>query len=218
MRHSVLLVAALLLFGSAPAASAQVSAQVNADSIEQRALRDFHGADLEGKDGPLAKADLSLLRLYHQHRTLAAQDRTGALEPPMPGMQVADGAIVVDAIANGDPDRLVDDFRGLGASNVASSGRLVSARLPISAIAEAAQLSSLQSLRASIAQTNTGGGVPPAPPTAADTDTTVQSAKSAETGAGGSGLSMSFIIGAIVFVFIGGAAFAVYMQRKGMPQ
>jgi hypothetical protein len=213
MHRSVLLAAALFLFGSAPVASAQV----NADSTEQRALRDFHGADLEGKDGPLAKADLSLLRLYHQHRTLAAQDRTGALEPPMPGMQVADGAVVVDAIATGDPERLVDDFRGLDASNVASSGRLVSARLPISAIAEAAQLSSLQSLRASIAQTNTGGGGPPAPP-AADTDTTVQSAPSAESGAGGSGLSMSFIIGAIVFVFIGGAAFAVYMQRKGMPQ
>ncbi len=213
MHHSVLLAAALLLLGGAHAAMAQV----NTDSVEQRALRDFHGADLEGKDGPLAKADLSLLRLYHQHRTLAAQDRTEALEPPMPGMRVADGAIVVDAIANGAPDRLVDDFRSLGASNVASSGRLVSARLPISAIAEAAQLGSLQSLRASIAQTNTGGSVQPVPPAAADPDTTVQSSEPASA-ADGSGLSMSFIIGAIVFVFIGGAAFAVYMQRKGMPQ
>lgn len=193
------------------------SAQVNQDSVEQRALRDFHGADLDGKDGPLSKGDLSLLRLYHQYRMLQTQGRTAALDPPMSGMQVGDSTVVVDAVASGDPDRLVDDFRGLGAANVAASGRMVSGRLPISAIAEAVQLSSLQSLRASVARTNPGGpgDVQPAPRGAADSDTAVSQR---ETDGEGSGLSMSFIIGAIAFVFIGGAAFAIYMQRKGMPR
>ena len=193
----------------------ETAAQADRDSVEQRALRSFHGADLEGKDGPLSRADLSLLRLYHQYRL---QGRTGPLEPSS-GMQVNRGSVVVDATARAQPERLVDDLRGLGAADVASAGRVVSGRLPVEAIAEAAQLSSLQSLRASRVQTNRPApGADPAPRVSADTADTTRAASAPDDAESASGLSMSFIIGAIVFVFIGGAAFAVYMQRTGMPR
>lgn len=201
--------AVLLALGLVP----EAAAQADRDSVEQRALRSFHGADLEGKDGPLARADLSLLRLYHQHRM---EGQAEPLDPPTAGMQVAEGAVVVDATARADPQRLVDDLRGVGAVDVASAGRVVSGRLPVQSIAEAAQLSSLQSLRASRVRTNRPSpGADPAPRVSADPDTT---ARAAEPEDEETGLSMSFIVGAVVFVFLGGAAFAVYMQRVGLQR
>jgi hypothetical protein len=138
--------------------------------VRAAALRDYHGDDRLGKDGPLAKAGMALLTLYHTYR---AHQATSPNEPfEAPGLvRVIDGRVVVDAVAAGDPEALRADLERLGARRLAVARRLVSGRLPIAAIPDAARLASLQSLRPAMGVTQ---GAPrrqralPRNPTAAD--------------------------------------------------
>lgn len=119
------------------------------DSVRQAALRDFHGPDMEGKDGPLAKAGLDLLLLYHQHRTrpgggraLSAADEPG--ETARGDLQVQNGRVVIDATAAGDVAALAADLDSLGMTDVAAAGGLVSGRFPIAKIPALARLATLR--------------------------------------------------------------------------
>jgi hypothetical protein len=153
----VLLLASLL----GPDAAAQDAAV--SDSVRAAARRDFHGADGRGKDGPLVKAGLDLLTLYHAYR--AHQDTASANAPfEVPGpTRVTDGRVTVDAIAADDPEALRADLERLGARRLAVARRLVSAQLPIAAIPEAARLPSLQGMRPAMGVTQ---GTPRRRPTA----------------------------------------------------
>ena len=178
------LVLLILAIGGLPrTASAQVP-----DSVRQAALQDFHGNDLTGKDGPLAKAGMDLLILYHARSTtnLGAGQTPGAPsatpgEPggtgALEGMQVRDGRVAVEAMAAGDPEVLVQDLEGLGATRVQRAGPLVSAQLPISRIPDLARLASLNQARQ--AQSTTGAvtgattgeqPIAPSPPSSARED------------------------------------------------
>lgn len=104
-----------------------------------------------------AKAGADLLALYaeyqaHVARRLAASEfrSRNALAP------VAGGAVVIDAVASGDPAALAADLHALGAENVAVFGHMVSARLPIPAIPALQGLSSLQFARPAYATTHVG--------------------------------------------------------------
>src|SRR5262245_30677389 len=77
-----------------------------------------------------------------QHGAAAA--RGLAFRSANPFVPAANDWVTIDAVAAGDPHSLEADLRGLGAQNVAVSGRIVSAQLPISAIA---LLESLANLR-----------------------------------------------------------------------
>lgn len=68
-----------------------------------------------------------------------------------------DGAtVVIDAIAEGDPNALASALVGLGATDCAVAGRVVSASLPISAISSLESLGSLRYAHASLALSNAG--------------------------------------------------------------
>lgn len=128
----------------------------------------FHGRDLEGKDGPLAKMGEDLAHLYFAYRAHRQASQPGLFEPPagLPdGLPVAEGRVTIDATAHERGARLKADLDALGLAGGAVAGPVISGRLPIEALPEAAQLESLRSMRASRSTTHDGPPVPaPAPP------------------------------------------------------
>ena len=171
MARSVVLVV-LLLGMTVPFAVAHQPA----DSLRAAALRDYHGPDLEGKDGPLAKAGMDLLVLYHEHRAYREDGADTTFRPSVPGVRVADGRVTVDAIAAASADTLRRELEALGLTNAATAGRVVSGRFPLDRVPALAKLESLRGVAPSQMQTRTapesGGGAvvqpeeeqaPPAP-------------------------------------------------------
>ena len=140
-------------------------AQSPSDSLRAEALRDFHGPDHTGKDGPLAKAGLDLLLLYHEYR---AYRRRGDAEKPFSssvrGAQVRNGYVTIDAIATTTAERLHADLTALGLIDAAMAGRVVSGRVPIRQVPALAQVESLRGVVLPRAATQRGSP-PPAPPT-----------------------------------------------------
>lgn len=116
-------------------------AQPASDSVQLEAQRDFHGPDLKNKDGPLAKAGLDLLVLYHRHHQLPDPCTFPPEKTPLP---VTDDHVVIDAVAEYDPARLHADLDSLGLKHSAIAGRIVSGHLPISQIPSMAKLASLR--------------------------------------------------------------------------
>ena len=152
----------LLLVGTGLPSSA--AAQQPVDSIRAEALEDFHGPDKTGKDGPLAKAGLDLLMLYHEHQ--ASQQRGGdTFSPSIPGARVSDGHVPIDAIAVNEAEPLRADLNELGLKDAAVAGRIVSGRLPIDQIPAMATLESLRGVALSRMKTHEDASAPtPMPP------------------------------------------------------
>jgi len=142
----------LLIFLFIPVCTA---AQQPADSARAQALRDFHGPDLKGKDGPLAKAGLDLLTVYHRYQHTA---NGASFEPDQSGIRVRDGYVVIDAIATSKGEALRRDLDSLGLENGATAGRVVSGRFPIDAIPQMAKLKTLRGAMPSQARTHNGQG------------------------------------------------------------
>ena len=153
--------ASLLLLALTPLSAA---AQQPADSIRAEALEDFHGPDETGKDGPLTKAGLDLLMLYHEHQ--AFQQRGGdTFSPSIPGARVSDGHVPIDAIAANGARPLRADLNELGLKDAAVAGRIVSGRLPIDQIPAMATLESLRGVALSRMKTHEDASGPtPTPP------------------------------------------------------
>ena len=152
----------LLLAGTGLPSSA--AAQQPVASIRAEALEDFHGPDETGKDGPLAKAGLDLLMLYHEHQ--AFQQRGGdTFSPSIPGARVSDGHVSIDAIAANGAGPLRADLNELGLKDAAVAGRIVSGRLPIDQIPAMATLESLRGVALSRMKTHedASGPTPMAP-------------------------------------------------------
>lgn len=127
------------------------AAQQPADSIRKQALRDYHGPDLKGKDGPLAKAGLDLLVLYHEYQAFRKRG-ADTFKPSISGLRVAHGHVTIDAVG-AEPEQLLDDLQALGLKNGASAGRVVSGRFPIVHIPSLARLESLRGVLPSRMQT-----------------------------------------------------------------
>lgn len=141
MRRLLTVLIILLGMGLLPSPAA---AQQPADSARAAALRDYHGPDLEGKDGPLAKAGLDLLVLYHEYRAFKKRNRDATFTPSGAGLQVTNGHVTIDAIATDSAEALQTDLQALGLKRAATAGRIVSGRLPIGRIPELAELRSLR--------------------------------------------------------------------------
>jgi hypothetical protein len=114
------------------------------------------GCAAPAKGGPLAKVGPELQTLYEAYQTA---QQTGApfvsIDPLVP---VVDGRVTIDAVASGDVDDLKKDLVALGLVQAASAGRIVSGRLPVSAIAAMAALPSLRFARAAMSMNRSGGG------------------------------------------------------------
>ena len=100
-----------------------------------------------------------LLALYAEYQAhLKDTSGQGAAAPAFKSSNaiapVAGGSVVIDATASGDAEVLAADLRALGAENVTAFGRMVSGRLPITAIRALQDLSSLQFARPAYATTN----------------------------------------------------------------
>lgn len=121
--------------------------------VRQRALEAFHGSDGTGKDGPMAKASFELVLLYYrwEAHTAASADTAFAPEGTLP---VRDEHVTIDATAAQGGAALHDRLEALGLTNGAQAGAVVSGRLPIAAIPEAAQLPELRAMRPARAQTH----------------------------------------------------------------
>lgn len=147
----------LLLAGTGLSFSA--AAQQPADSIRAEALEDFHGPDKTGKDGPLAKAGLDLLMLYHEHQ--AFQQRGGdTFSPSVTGARISNEHVTIDAIAANGAGPLRADLNDLGLKDAAAAGRIVSGRLPIDQIPAMATLESLRGVALSRMKTQEDGSDP----------------------------------------------------------
>jgi hypothetical protein len=91
---------------------------------------------------------------------LTQTSRQGATAPAFQSSNatapIAGGSVIIDTAASGDPEALAADLRALGADKVTVFGRMVSARVPITAISGLKNLSSLQLARPAYAATHVG--------------------------------------------------------------
>jgi len=185
----------LLLISLLPASP--VAAQQPSDSLRTEAMKDYHGPDLTGKDGPLAKAGLDLLLLHHEYR--AFRERGGDTFSPSAGdVQVSDGHVTIEAIAATTAKELRADLKALGVTDAATAGRLVSGRLPIDQIPALAKLETLRGVVVSRAQTH--GNTSPTEPSRAvpDNATLTESTTDAKSSDGGTdGGMLLFLLGVV---------------------
>ncbi len=144
-------------------------------TVVQAARAAVRGPDGEGKEGPLAHVGMELSLLYHQNQAAGASGVQALRTPPArPKAAELDGVrrgpqdrvvspiagngqfVRVEAVAATEPTRLLEGLRGLGLESGATVGRVVSGRLPVAAIEDAAALASLRSMRPSYARTHVG--------------------------------------------------------------
>jgi hypothetical protein len=71
-------------------------------------------------------------------------------------IRLIDDRVIIDAIASGDVDTLKADLEFSGMQEAVAFGRIVSGQLPISSIAAAGTLASLQFAQPAVAITNAG--------------------------------------------------------------
>jgi len=109
----------------------------------------------------MAKVGADLLALHAEYRAFLKQ--TSGQVATAPAFQssntlapIAGRSVVIDTAASGDPEALAADLRALGADKVTVFGRMVSARVPITAIPGLKNLSSLQLARPAYAATQIG--------------------------------------------------------------
>mgnify|MGYP002762372760 FL=1 len=165
-------------------ASVQAVGMLPVDEVSPRVLREARaavmGPDRTGKEGPMARLGMELALLYHQNRAVgtsgvqalrnpaapsaaapAKAARPGAPRPRSYGRVRSpiseDGRFVaVDAVAAAEPSRLLADLENLGLRHSATAGNVVSGRLPVSALRDAAALASLRSMMPVYARTHVG--------------------------------------------------------------
>ena len=163
---AVVLVTLALAGGMQPAAAQQLD-RVEADVLQQ-ARADFHGDDLNGKDGPMGRLSLELSLLYQEHQQFqqsgadsfepasiptpktpsASLGKSGPSDAPNPTgyiSPVRGESVVIDAIPRESVADLKATMQQLGAENIASYANLVSAVVPIERLPDLAAASSLRS-------------------------------------------------------------------------
>ncbi|HTM09644.1 MAG TPA: putative Ig domain-containing protein [Verrucomicrobiae bacterium] len=109
-----------------------------------------------GKSSRPSKLTQGLIDLYEQHLARAGQPFPAPLRAPNSLVRLVGEHVVVNAVADGDPETLRAELEALGMQNSAVFGRVVSGQLPVSAIADAGNLRSLRFAREAAAIAHTG--------------------------------------------------------------
>lgn len=122
-------------------------------SIQEKVRQAKHGTDLAGKDGPMSKVSSDLIYLYHESQQTPSRKNTFDQRR---GLQIKNGYVSIDALATESGEALRADLTALGLQDEAVADRLVSGRLPIDVLEEAASLGSLHSLQASAGGSGAG--------------------------------------------------------------
>lgn len=124
------------------------------------ALESFAGKDRAGKKGPMVKLGLDLSLVYQEHRDFKIKGGESILKRPFKSSltlaHIRDEKIVIDVIANGDTRALVQELTVLGMENISVAGRMVSGRIPVASLEQAAALTTLRFARPSYAKTSSG--------------------------------------------------------------
>jgi hypothetical protein len=173
--------------------------------VDRKALEAFHGPDLKGKDGPMAKAGLDLTRLYFNY--LQSQSAGTELDADI-SASIQGGVVTTDAVAEpGSTSALRRGLAALGARRLTSSGRVVSGRVPIEAIPKIARLPALRFLRPSAGQTQRNVRPEAGPREKQNAETSPPSAEGSSDGATGSGLFVfGLLMGTFFFLELTGSA------------
>jgi len=154
-----LVVLILLLLAPVLGAARDAAGQAVDPEVRQRALEAFHGPDREGKDGPLAKAGFDLTLLHYEWVHYREQGAEEAFVPSG-SLPVHGERVTIDATAAQRPLALRDSLEALGLTGSAQAGPVVSGRLPIAAIPQAARLATLRAMRPARARTHDGSVTP----------------------------------------------------------
>ncbi len=135
---------------------------ISGKTIELRNASQILGIDEtpDAKDRAVSKVGQDLLAIYNEYQTYlkqAAQAPGGpAFKSSNPLARIVEEHVVIDAVAAGDPQALATELEKLGLKNAAVFGRMVSGRLPISAIPALENLQSLKFARPAYAMTHSG--------------------------------------------------------------
>ncbi len=140
------------------------SAQAGEQRVIQLRGAEKLGADPGSSKRAAAKVSQDLSALHAEYQAHLKEARTSGVAAPAFQSSntlapLAGEAVIIDATASGDPEVLADDLRALGARNVVVFGRMVSARLPLTAIPALEDLPSLRLARPAYA-TQHQGAVP----------------------------------------------------------
>ncbi|MGQ0592846.1 MAG: S8 family serine peptidase, partial [Gammaproteobacteria bacterium] len=151
-----LVLAAVVLGSTAPPASAQ---DAGPPVIELRGAETL-GLGTSPSKAAMAKMGADLMALHAEYQAHLMTKRQGAAAPAFLSSNmiapITGGSVVIDTAASGDPEALAADLRALGADKVTVFGRMVSARLTITAIPALKSLPSLQLARPAYAATQVG--------------------------------------------------------------
>jgi len=111
------------------------------------------------KAGAMAKAGPALNKVFAEHQAHVKAQLKKPFTPSNPFLQYAHGKIVIDAVASGDGNVLLSDLKGLGLTQGAKAGRIVSGWLPLGIVKKALALDSLRFISASYRPVTNAGSV-----------------------------------------------------------
>lgn len=204
-------IGSFVLMGMSGWTAGRSSAQ-SLDSIRTEAQKAYHGPDREGKDGPLAKVGLDLALLYYEYQ--AHVDGGGAPEafrPRTVKAPVDSGFVTIDATAEETAGALREDLEALGLQRAAAAKRMVSGRLPIERIPDAAALPTLRSARPARAMTQSQ---PPAPAPQPDPADSEPSEDEPMTEAEDDRMMLWFLGAAVAIVIIAGGTVVLLNRQR----
>ncbi len=125
-----------------------------------QALDAFTGKDRVGKNGPMARLGMDLSLLYQEHRDFKMKGGEQLLrrsfKSSLPYARIKNEKIVIDIVADGDVDALLEDLTVLGMENISVFGRVISGLIPISSLEQAATIASLKFARPVYAKVHAG--------------------------------------------------------------
>lgn len=125
--------------------------------LQHKVKRSFHGAEGQAKEGPLVKIGEDLIHLYHEYEQHRTTKGAAPFSPSRSALPVRDERwVVVDAVAQKDPETLRARLEELGLRKGAVAGRLVSGLVPIEALDEVAKLEVLREARPALSSTMVG--------------------------------------------------------------
>jgi subtilisin family serine protease len=145
-------VAAVTVIGQAGVAAPDPTSPTT-QTAKAQAFRD--------KTGPLRALSSPLARLYERGQVRALQRQAAPRESRAAStmnrlMRVSGGYVTVDVIAAGDPEALRATLESEGMIGIETFGKVISGRLPVAALADAASTSGVLAVRPTAAIANVG--------------------------------------------------------------
>ena len=118
---------------------------------------DYHGEDMEGKDGELATVGFNLALLYHEYQAHQCANPNTEFASDQARFDRTDGFVTIEGSArDGMGGKLAERLRNLGADRVAGSKNAVSGIIPIEKIPQVAKINAASSLWSSQGTTDSG--------------------------------------------------------------